>query len=155
MCRSALLVLLAMVPAVVAAPAPFAKPERRSELEKLRGEWQVVTEKRCHLMMAPREAKLRWVEYSCASQTMSMSGERVQWHAEGAVTRREVIRLGKGVLNPIDLTNEQSGRTRRGIYYLTGNVLTLRLSSAGVAKRPKSFIADAEEETVYVLRRIR
>jgi uncharacterized protein (TIGR03067 family) len=156
MVRLAFLVLVPLATAApaVAAPAPFAKPERRTDLEKLRGEWQVISEKRCYLLMAPRGGKLAWVTFSCESKAVSVTGDRLQWHCEGVVTGREVVRLGKGVLPPIDLTNEQSGRTRRGIYTLTGGVLTLRVSAGG-AGRPKSFTADVENEITYVLRRTR
>jgi hypothetical protein len=44
-----LFVLLTAVPAVRAAPAPYAKPERRTDVGRMQGEWVVVSEKRCML----------------------------------------------------------------------------------------------------------
>jgi uncharacterized protein (TIGR03067 family) len=146
-------VLLLVAGGAVAAPAPFAKPERRTDLEKLQGEWVVASWTDAILMEWRGGSVEGWAEVSCEGRTVSVTGDRLKWRTDGAVTRGEVIRLGKGEPKAIDLTNAESRRTRRGIYRLEGDVLTLCLSAAGEAERPASFELKRGCENLLVLRR--
>src|SRR5262249_2670392 len=119
------LLLLSASP-LVAAPAPFAKPERRSDLSRMQGEWEMVSDKRCYLMVSPRGDKLVWFQVP-ATATASVTGDRVRWYVNGKVTCEEVIRTDRG---NVDLTDVESRLTCLGIYRLAGDVLTIRTSRA-------------------------
>jgi hypothetical protein len=140
---------------VVAAPAPFEKPERRSGLDQIQGEWEVVSHERCWLRHTGNGLGLIWDAYSCGSMAVRVTGGRLVWYFRGAVTSTDAVRMGTGTLNVIDLTDVQSGRRRPGIYRLAGDALTIRLSITGKLDRPTSFDLDREGDMVYVFRRKR
>jgi hypothetical protein len=97
---------------LVAAPAPFAKterPDRRSDLEKIQGEWH------CHDFRAV------------------ITGDRVRWYKGGAYAGlEEGIYLlptarPKGIdVTVLDPSHKNVGIIRRGIYELYDDVLFIR-----------------------------
>ena len=154
--RLAFLVLLPLAAPALAAPAPFAKAERRGYLHRIQGEWQLVSHQRCWLRYAGADKKrLIWDAYSCGSQTVRVSGDRLVWCFRGAAVCTDVVRMGEGTLGGIDLTDHEKSRTRRGIYRLAGDELTLRVSMIGKRDRPAAFDFDREGDATYVLRRKR
>jgi hypothetical protein len=144
-------VLLGLAANAFAAPAPFAKPERRSDVERMRGEWEVVSQKRCYLMESRSGDVLVWVNVTVKT-TARVTGERLRWYVRGSFLHEEVIRTHKG---NVDLTDAQSGRTCLGLYRLHGDVLVIRTSLAGTPDRPPSFDGDRPDEILFVLRRKR
>jgi uncharacterized protein (TIGR03067 family) len=152
--RSVLLgtLLVTVATSALAAPAPFAKPERRTDLDKIRGEWDVVSEElNLRLDLGRGSSSIRYSPKRGGFKAV-ITGYRLLWCAEGRITSEEVVRLDKG---KIDLTDSQSRVTRRGIYKLAGDVLVVCAWSDGRANRPSSLEPDQEGQTAYVLRRRR
>jgi uncharacterized protein (TIGR03067 family) len=136
---SALLIVAAS--SAVAAPAPVAKAERRTDLAMMQGAWEVLSERRYWQ---------QWISSPCTA-TVRVTSDRFLWHRKGRIEREEVIRLDKG---NIDLTDVETGRTCRGIYRLTGDTLTLHTPEAE-KPRSKSFDDASKGATRLVLRRVR
>jgi uncharacterized protein (TIGR03067 family) len=152
MSRLLLFVLFVITSPALAAPAPFAKPERRTDLDSVRGEWDVVSEElHVRLNMGRGTSSIRYSPKRDGHKAV-ITGHRLLWCAEGRVMSEEAIRLDKG---QIDLTDAQSRVTRLGIYKVAGDVIVICTWSAGKADRPKSFEPDLQGQTAYVLRRKR
>jgi hypothetical protein len=152
--RPALLltVLLCVAPAA-AAPAPFAKPERRTGLEHLRGEWEVVSEQRRVTIDFGRGASAVLVTLAGRDATVTITGGRFRLHRGATPSSNEAIRAaGPGAL---DLTDEQAGLTRRAAYARSGDLLVICASVSGATGRPNNLRADGHGETLYTLRRKR
>jgi uncharacterized protein (TIGR03067 family) len=142
--------LLLSAPPVLAAPAPFAKPERRSELEKLRGEWVVVSEER-QLFFGYGQGGSAAIRHSRrrSGYSVVIVGDRLRWIVDGRVASESAVRLDKG---KIDLTCVQTRETGRGVYKLTGDTLVVCVARD---ERPTSLEPERDGETRYVLRRKR
>src|SRR5262245_61182477 len=151
--RSVLLgaLLVTLASPILAAPAPFAKPERRSDLEKIRSEWDVVSEELNLLLDLGRgTASIRYSPKRDGFKAV-ITEDRLRWSVGGRITSEEVIRLEKG---KIDLIDVNSRAMRRGIYKVAGDTFIVCVASGG-SVRPSSFEPDQEGQTAYVLRRKR
>jgi uncharacterized protein (TIGR03067 family) len=144
--------LLLAAGAVVAAPAPFAKAELRPGLDGIRGEWDAVSEA-VHRVIAQGRGSTS-IRYTLGrdNYAVTISGDRLRWHAGSKTTSEEVVRIEAG---KIDLTDVRSRRTRRGIYKVACDTLAVCLAAEGAKERPTSFDAEHEGDSVYVLRRKR
>jgi uncharacterized protein (TIGR03067 family) len=122
-------VLLLSAAPVVGAPAPFQKADRRTDLQKLQGDW--------HAIRRTRHMKAH------------ISGDRIHWEAE----REETFRLFPGTEpKAIDVTRAGVG-TFRGIYKLEGETITICTSSFPDDKRPPDFHGNSFFLEYTVLRR--
>src|SRR6478672_1325676 len=100
-------VLLLSASVALSAPAPFAKPDRRSDVSRMQGEWEVVSQKRCYLMESRAGDELAWVNVRTQT-TVRVTGDRLRWYVGSSFLHEEIIRTHKG---NVDLTDAQSGRT--------------------------------------------
>jgi uncharacterized protein (TIGR03067 family) len=152
--RSVIVCVLSLAAGNVAgAPAPFAKPAR-TELEKLQGEWQVVSETRFILLPNGDDLTVGRLKSSVRGRTATVSKDCLRWCFVGVSDREELIRLDGKNPGQIDLTCTYSRKTRRGVYKLEGDVLTLCLARAGDV-RPSSLAGGRHGEVITVLRRKR
>jgi hypothetical protein len=117
--------LLLLAGAVTAAPAPFAKPERRSALEQFRGEWEVAVERGLVIHTTGRGTGLREVWGSRAGHTVTITPDRLVWRLPDQPPRGDAVRAGK---RGFDLTDSRTGQTRRGSFRREGDTLTLTLT---------------------------
>jgi uncharacterized protein (TIGR03067 family) len=138
--RLVLFVLSALAASAVSAPAPFVKPHRKTDLEKVQGEWMVhssqewVRDNVCKKRIVPRAFVI-------------ISGDRYDWHERGHVYA-DVIRLDSAKTpKAIDLKRTDSTRVWKGIYVLEDDVLTI------FDERPASFASSRWGDEEYVLRR--
>ena len=139
--RAVLIALLLLVAgAVTAAPAPFAKPERRSALEQFRGEWEIVAERREVIYTTGRGAGVRHVWFSRLGHTVTVLADRLVWRIADRPLRADAARAGKA---GIELTDAQSGRARGASFRRDGDTVHLTLTDA---ERP---------EMAFLLRRKR
>jgi uncharacterized protein (TIGR03067 family) len=145
-------VLLLATPPVLAAPAPFAKPDRRSEMEKFRGEWEVVSSVTQVLIEEGRGASAVRYLRKRGGYNVVITGDRLQWLADGKVVSESAVRLDRGT---IDLTCVPTRETGRGVYKLTGDTLVVCVARGGHDQRPASLEPERDGETRYVLRRKR
>ena len=131
------------------------KPERRSGLDQIQGEWEVVSHEHCWLRHTGNGLGFIWDAYSCGSMAVRVTGGR--WHLvlPGAVASTDAVPAWAQARERGRLTDVQSGRRRPGIYRLAGDALTIRLSITGKLDRPTSFDLDREGDMVYVFRRKR
>jgi uncharacterized protein (TIGR03067 family) len=138
--RVVLSVLLLAAPAVGAAPAPFARPERsdwRTDLERMQGEWEPV---------APKEVGRAWVAI--------VTGDRIRWYAGTFNECEEVIRASAtGGPKAIDFMS-RTGLRCRGIYRLDADTLTICVGPPG-GDRPTSVVGGRADDVVIRLRRKR
>jgi uncharacterized protein (TIGR03067 family) len=134
-----------VTPSAVAAPAPFAKPDRTgraSDAARLQGTWMIVE--------AFSWGKDGWnrIQYG---DRMVVSGGRSEWYDRAASPPlHERIHLHPGTTpKGIDFVREESGAVQLGVYSLEGNVLTLVVHNPR-EERPESF---ARGKLKLVLRR--
>src|SRR5262249_13295270 len=87
--RLALSVLLLAVTSVEAAPAPFPKNDRKSDLEKLQGEWDVIKE---GWWWQGGKTWANGVDWPVGVRRVTVTGDRVRCYLEGT----EQIESGDG-----------------------------------------------------------
>jgi hypothetical protein len=145
--------LLLTASSVVAAPAPCAKRERRTDLERMQGEWEIVSYERCYWMKGRDDTdRFIWGGFGWEKAVARVAGDRLRWSARAAGLGERLIRAEKG---RIDLHDVTSRTTPLGIYKLDGDVLTIRQAHSGELRRPPSFEGDCDGDVVLVLRRKR
>jgi len=142
--------LLLLTAPVVAAPAPLPQQDRRSDRDRVQGEWEVSYEAVGVAVNAGESRDVVLLPASREGHTATFTGGRLLWRFGGEMHSEDVARLDRG---RIDLTDVRSGRTWRGAYGLEGDKLTICLSPEGEAARPASLRLSREGQRVYVLRR--
>jgi hypothetical protein len=149
--RLALLALLLTSSSLVAAPAPFARPERRPDLERVQGEWEVVKDTQC--VWSGRTSQLATVNVAPDPNVNLVYVLREQWVTRvfGYAGFCSSIKFAEG---KIDMVNAEDRTIRRGVYTLTGDTLTICLAPCG-ADRPTSLAVNQGGYSGYVLRRKR
>jgi uncharacterized protein (TIGR03067 family) len=125
-----MLLVAAALASVAFAPAPFPRPDRRTDLQKMQGTWVVVAD------------SLDWLRVVVGRDRMSMQ-------QDGKTLREYIVRLGAGT---IDCKEVGSGRTFLGIYRFDGGALLLRIANPGMP-RPKSFVNKAPGHALLSLMR--
>jgi hypothetical protein len=123
--RTALLCLLLSVTPATAAPAPFAKPARRNGLEQFRGVWEVAAERRAVIQITGRAAGVRHLWFSRAGHTVTVTSDSLLWHLSDQPLRADAVRTSK---SGFELTDAQSGRTRRATFRREGDTLRLTVT---------------------------
>lgn len=135
------LILLLSASCAVAAPAPFAKPERRglrTDLDRLQGVWALV----------PNEDR--------AGVTLSVEGSKFTLTLDRRRAERYAVTLDPtSSPRKIDLIERVGGKDEliQGIYRFQGDMLVLRFGHAG---RPTDFAAadgSRENATQHTFRR--
>jgi uncharacterized protein (TIGR03067 family) len=124
-------ILLLVVLSVAFAPAPFPKPNRQTDLEKLQGEWVTVKS-----VLEGDEVKL-----TPGRDTAVFKGDQISFVTGGTVSARWTITLGPAQ-QPRTLDLRGAGATNfiLGIYRLEGDTLTLcNRNLAGGKDRPGDF----------------
>src|SRR5262245_12380024 len=127
MMRTLTLSLLLAAP-VVAAPAPLPKIDRHSDALKIRGEWVVVLEEGTTLIPLARGDVLSHFSHRPVGRTATVTGDRISWLVRGEVVGEELIRLDRG---RVELTSTTTHQTRRGVYVVDGDTLTVCTSPVG------------------------
>jgi uncharacterized protein (TIGR03067 family) len=139
------LLLLSAAPAVVAAPAPFVKPDRTghaSDVARMQGAWMTVE--------AFSWGKNGWNRLQYGGRWI-VTGERSTWYDRpGSQPIHERFRLHpRTTPKGIDFSREGSDFLQMGVYSIEGDVLTLVLLNPREG-RPESF---ARGKLKLVLRR--
>lgn len=126
------LILLASS-SLVAAPAPLARTVRQTDLDRIRGEWEVVSITWCAFKQRVNQPDVpyTWTYAWVSSPPMSVTGGRLRCPA--LELDEELLRAAKGL---IDLRDSKSGNTILGIYKLTGDTLTIHTARGGEPSRP-------------------
>ena len=120
-----------------AAPAPFTKPERRSDLARIQGEWT-------------QKAVYQWLDgewvvmVSEASFNVRIQGNRF-------IYREAVEYFSLHGKAGIDVTSDLTVQPSRGVYSVEGDVLTIVLARPG-ADRPTT-PARGSMKIVYLRKR--
>jgi hypothetical protein len=145
--------LLLAASSVFAAPAPFAKRERRTDLERIQGKWEIVSYEKCYWMKEFDDTdRFTWSQFKWEKAVVNVAGDRLRWSALGSGLGEKIIHAEKG---RIDLHDVTSRTTSLGIYKLEDDVLTIRQARSWELRRPMSFEGDFDGDVIFVLRRKR
>jgi uncharacterized protein (TIGR03067 family) len=114
------------------APAPLPRQDRRTDLEKLQGEWVTVSSVLEGGVQTFRPNEDRVV----------FKGDQLSFVIGGSVSARWTVRLGSAQkLRTLDLRGDRATDFILGIYQLEGDKLTIcNRNMSGSTERPTDFV---------------
>jgi hypothetical protein len=136
---------------LVAAPAPFPRPERRTDLDRIQGEWEMV--RVVYGVSFGDGRKIMTLDASPASRDHLVSVRRDRWTARvrGSLSYQLTVKLHNGEVDLLDVGEQV---TQRGVYALARDTLTVCVAGSNRA-RATSLTITQSGQTLYVLRRPR